>query len=46
MAYEIHKFAGVMHAIVVADGAMEAKCARESGHRPFFKSSRSGAMAI
>ena len=25
MAYEIHKFAGVMHAVVVADGALEAK---------------------
>ena len=25
MAYETHKFAGVMHAVVVADGALEAK---------------------
>ena len=25
MALEIHKFAGVMHAVVVADGALEAK---------------------
>ena len=37
MAYEICKFAGVMHAIVVADGAMEAKCERESSHRPFLR---------
>ena len=46
MAYEIHKFAGVMHAVVVADGALEAKWARHSSHRPFLKSSRSGKMAI
>ena len=25
MALEIHKFAGVMYAVVVADGALEAK---------------------
>ena len=25
MALEIHKLAGVMHAVVVADGALEAK---------------------
>ena len=25
MAYEIHKIAGVMHAVVFADGALEAK---------------------
>ena len=37
MAYEIHKFEGVMHAVVVADGALEAKCARESRHMPFLR---------
>ena len=46
MAYEIYKFVGVMHAVVVADGALEAKCARHSSHRPFLKSSRSGKIAI
>ena len=46
MAYETYKFAGVMHAVVVADGALEAKCARDSSHRPFLKSSRSGKIAI
>ena len=46
MAYEIHKFAGVMHAVVVADGALEAKCARESRHRPFSKGPRSEQTAI
>ena len=28
MAYEIHRFAGVMHAVVFADGAREAKNAQ------------------
>ena len=35
MSYENRKLAGVMQAIVAADGALEAKCARESSHRPF-----------
>ena len=37
MAYEIHKNVGVLHAIVFADGALEAKSARESSHRLFLK---------
>ena len=45
MAYEMHKFAGEMHAVVVADGALEAKCARESRHRRFLKGARSEHMA-
>ena len=32
MAYEIHKIAGVMHAVVFADGALEAKNAQVMGH--------------
>ena len=44
--YEIYKNVGVMHAVVVADGALEAKCARDSSHRPFLKSARSGEMTI
>ena len=32
MAYEIHKIAGVMHAVVFADGALEAKNAQVVGH--------------
>ena len=46
VAYETHKFAGVMHAVVVADGALEAKCARDSSHWPFLKGSRSEQIAI
>ena len=33
--------AGVIRAVVGADGALEAKRERDSSHRPFFKSSRS-----
>ena len=46
MAYKMHKFAGVMHVVVVADGALEARCAWESSNRHFLKSSRSGKIAI
>ena len=46
MAYENRKLAGVMQAIVAADGALEAKCARESRHRPFSKGPRSEQIAI
>ena len=46
MACENRKLAGVMQAIVVADGALEAKCARESRHRPFSKGPRSEQIAI
>ena len=46
MAYRMHKFAGVMHVVVVADGALEARCAWESSNRHFLKSSRSGKIAI
>ena len=31
MAYEIHKIASVMHAVVFADGALEAKNAQVMG---------------
>ena len=41
MARENRKLAGVMQAIVVAYGALEAKCARESRHWPFSKGPRS-----
>ena len=34
--------AGVIRAVVGADGALDAKRKRDSSHRPFFKSSRSG----
>ena len=37
MAYEIHKFAGVMHAIVVADGALEAKDAQVTNEKQHFE---------
>ena len=37
MAYEIHKNVGVLHAVVFADGALEAKSARVSSHRLFLK---------
>ena len=46
MAYKMHKLAGVMHAVVVADGALEARCAWESSNRHVLKSSRSGKIAI
>ena len=46
MAYRMHKFAGVMHVVVVADGALEARCAWESSNRHVLKSSRSGKIAI
>ena len=46
MAYRMHKFAGVMHVVVVADGALEARCAWESRNRHVLKSSRSGKIAI
>ena len=45
-AYENRKLAGVMQVIVAADGALEAKCARESRHRPFSKGPRSEQTAI
>ena len=34
---KIYKNVGVLHTIVFADGALEAKSARESGHRLFLK---------
>ena len=37
MAHQIHEISGVMHTIAFADGALEAKHARESSHKPFFK---------
>ena len=38
--------AGVIRAVVGADGALEAKRERDSSHRPSFKSSRSGKITI
>ena len=38
--------AGVIRAVVGADGALDAKRERDSSHRPFFKSSRSGKITI
>ena len=46
MAYEIHKFAGVMHAVVAADRALEANRARDSSRRRFLKGPRGGKIAI
>ena len=37
IAHEIYKIEGVMHAVVYVDGALEAKCARDSSHRRFLK---------
>ena len=37
MAYENHKIAGVMHAVVFADGALEAKNAQVVGHNQKLK---------
>ena len=37
IAREIHKIVGVMHTIVFADGALEAKRVRDSSHRLFLK---------
>ena len=41
MAYEIYKNVDVLHAVVFAEGAVEAKNARESSHRLFLKGARS-----
>ena len=46
MAYENRKLAGVMQAIVAVGEALEAKCARDSRHRPFSKGPRSEQIAI
>ena len=37
IAHEIYKIEGVMHAVVYVDGALEAKCARDSSHKRFLK---------
>ena len=39
MAYEIHKFAGVLHALVAADEAVEASCTPHSSHGRCLKGS-------
>ena len=41
MASEINKNVSVLHAVVFAEGALEAKNARESSHRLFLKGARS-----
>ena len=46
MAYEIHKFAGMMDAVVAADRALEANRARDASHRRFLKGQISGKIAI
>ena len=45
IAREIHKIVGVMHTIVFADGALEAKRARDSSHRLFLKGAWSKQIA-
>ena len=45
IAHEIYKIAGVMHTVVFADGALEAKTARESSHRRFLKGAWSEQIA-
>ena len=45
MAYEIYKNVDVLHAVVFAEGALEAKNARESSHRLFLKGTRSEHIA-
>ena len=45
IAHEIYKIEGVMHAVVYVDGALEAKCARDSSHRRFLKGAWSGQRA-
>ena len=37
IAHETYKIEGVMHAVGYVDGALEAKCARDSRHRQFLK---------
>ena len=46
MAYEIHKIAGVMHAVVFADGALEAKNGQIVGRLQNLMGSRSEKLAI
>ena len=45
MAYEIYKNVDVLHAVVFAEGALEAKNARESSHRRFLKGAWSQQIA-
>ena len=45
IAHEIQKIEGVMHAVVYVDGALVAKCARDSRHRRFLKGAWSGQRA-
>ena len=45
IAREIHKIVGVMHIIFFADGALEAKRARDSSHRLFLKGAWSKQIA-
>ena len=43
--HEIHKIVGVMHTVAFADGALEAKSARDSRHRLFLKGTWSEQIA-
>ena len=45
ITHEIYKIEGVMHAVVYVDGALVAKCARDSSHRRFLKGAWSGQRA-
>ena len=45
IAREIHKIVGVMHTTFFADGALEAKRARDSSHRLFLKGAWSKQIA-
>ena len=46
MAYEIHKIAGVMHAVVFADGALEAKSAQVVGRNQNFDGLHSPGLVL
>ena len=45
IAHEIYKIEAVMHAVVYVDGALEAKCTRDSSHKRFLKGGWSGQRA-
>ena len=45
IAHESYKIEGVMHAVVYVDGALEAKCARDSSHKRFLKGAWSAQRA-
>ena len=45
IAHEIGRIEGVMHAVVYVDGALEAKCTRDSSHKRFLKGAWSAQRA-